>query len=263
MNSARKAALIILGCVLTIAFGIWRYLTVGGARPAHGAVVLDLSESSTNKCTCLSALVEREITASSSNGESTLTVFHTGDETTANEPVLVARYQVPHHRKVIEGRSAAGRRKEDILTDLKTRCEKLAATKRSPIFLAATRATEHLRSLGCGEGSDCRMYVVSDGEELTDRGIAQAIGGRRSKSGVVLPKPIANEGIRVIFCGMAETSGHLKSANGKPQQLTRDRDPMHADRLREVWTSLFTQTQLVMFEPFCSTTKDNSLAQRQ
>ena len=248
MNTKLKIAVVALACALLIAFGWWRYSIAG--KVVQTAIVFDISRSERNRCSCLTALAERALGAPGISVASTLTVFRTGDRATANEPLLLAQYQMPAHRKITEGKQITNQRREEILQDLKARCEKLTPTDRSPVFYAVKRTTEHLQSLGCGNGSACLLYVLSDGEELTEPGIKEALAGR--KLGAALPATIPNEGVHILFIGLAQTLGIEPGLGKYARQLTKDRDPQRADRLQEVWTERFTVKSLVSFEPFCA-----------
>lgn len=251
MNSRMRLYLIVLGILFTVAFGACDDHPSGSARAVHVALLLDPSKSSVGGCECVVALAERALATPGLTSESTLTLLATGNEATANEPTLIAQHRAPKLRAVVEGVSAERKRKEGVLRDLRSQCEKLTPSNRSPIFYGVKRTIEHLRSLGCDNDSGCRLYVISDGEELVEQGVKQTINGQVSKSAAALPSRIPNEGIRIIFSGFAETSGALKNPDNNEQRLTPDRDPQRADRMREVWTGLFTATGQVNFEPFC------------
>lgn len=243
-------SLLILANILLDACGGPHLPTVGLAQ---FGILYDPSKSSASKCDCVNTLAERVLAAPGLSAASKLTLFKLGNAATANEPVLIAQYPLQRKRAVADGQDQERRRRENLLNDLKDQCGNVSASDRSPIFFGIKRAVEHLRSLGCGEDSMCHLYVATDGEELSELGIKQALNGHLSKDGSAFPNPIANKGIQITFCGLAETSGTHTSPDGREKRLTLDRDPQRADRLKEVWTRLFTATEQVHFEPFCST----------
>jgi hypothetical protein len=53
---------------------------------------------------------------------------------------------------------------------------------------------------------------------------------------------------------MAETVGATADNDNKVHQKSRKRDSARADRLREIWGKLFTNPELVVFEPYCART---------
>ncbi|HXG65140.1 MAG TPA: hypothetical protein VNO70_08525 [Blastocatellia bacterium] len=69
----------------------------------------------------------------------------------------------------------------------------------------------------------------------------------------LLPEPINNEGIRVVFSGIAETAGEAAGADGRKRALTPPHSPQRADRIRAVWSALFTNPERLTFEPYCAT----------
>ncbi len=71
-----------------------------------------------------------------------------------------------------------------------------------------------------------------------------------------LPLPINNEGVDVVFCGLAVTAGRMVDPPGREIRRTLPRDPGREDRLRQIWRSLFTRREAVRFEPYCPTPRD-------
>jgi hypothetical protein len=228
---------------------MWRYLVASRVRPAHAAVVRDRSESVISGCDCTAALVKRALDSPGIGAGSTVTVTVTGDESTAGEPRLLASLKVPVNRRVLEGRSAALKEREELLESVKTLCEELPQTKTSPIFRAIGRAIEHLRSLGCGPGLECALYVQTDLEETGDGQIRRALT-QPTQNKLSLPSPINNDAIDVVISGVAETAGLVTGNDGKTRQMTKPRDPERVDRIRSVWSALFTNPERVRFEPY-------------
>lgn len=246
MINAKTLIVVSLSCGATVGFFSWRH---GAAlHPIVQSVsIVDRSLSVTNVEPAIVALGRRALELPGTGKGSALTVMTTGDTATADEPVLVARYEVPISRRALEGKRAVELRKEDILTALSARLNKLSRTERSPIFLAVKRGVEQLRGTGCVSQSTCYLFVKTDGEELVEPGVKNALRGLPHNS---LPDPLRNEGIKVVFCGLSETAGNTTEGGGR-RQYTKIRDTKRVDRLREVWRRLFTEADLVSFEPYC------------
>lgn len=256
MNRILKITLLVFCCLAMIAVGRWRYQTAEKAKSAHFGIAFDRSESTRSGCDCIARLARRVMSSPGITPQSTLTVLAIGNQATANEPVAVAQYQLPVLRKVIDGRESVNSRQAEILNDLTARCEKVATSDRSPILFTVMRGLEGLHNQGCGSGSACTLFVVSDGEELVDQSLKQAINGQKQQ-GKDAP-PLDNADIRIIFVGVAETNGLMKSADHGARQFTRPRDLERARRLQEAWRARFTQPDLVRFEPYCTSVEELS-----
>jgi hypothetical protein len=136
---------------------------------------------------------------------------------------------------------------EAFLHDLDQACRQAAQpTEASPVFLGVKRAVELLKER-CQAGAGCALLVNTDGEERAENSIKAAINGdRRARSR--FPAPIENAGIRISFCGLASTVGSVRTSTGG-HQYSPARDPARADRIRDVWTSLFTEPAAVGLHP--------------
>jgi hypothetical protein len=252
MIQAKAVIVIALICSATLGFFYWRHCVTTQMPIAQAVEIGDRSRSVTNEEEGVPALGRRTFGLPGMRKGSTLTVLVTGDAATADEPVLVAKYEMPVSRRALEGKRADADRKEAILADLVGRLQKLGRTDRSPIFLAVERGVEQLRSGGCTPQTTCYLFIKTDGQELSEPGVRNALRGSRARAS--LPTPIPNEGIRVVFCGLSETSGDA-SEGGTRHNYTRVRDVARIDRVREVWGALFTQPELVSFEPYCRGTE--------
>lgn len=238
MEAKRKVALIIL---VTFTVFITSAFQNGCSRAgAHLGIVYDVSDSRLRDCECLKMQVEQWQSTENINSQSTITLFATGDRDTADEPRLIGKYKAQVRQPMIEGRRKATQAKENLLISLKTECEKVQATKRTPLYLAIKRALEDLRAKGCNPDSNCQLQIISDGEEESEKAIRLAIEGKQSKD--LLPSKLDNEGIKVTFIGIAETNG----------KVTRRRSAQQADRLQQVWKVLFTHPDEVSFQPNCA-----------
>ena len=147
----------------------------------------------------------------------------------------------------MESPAESERRERDLVEKIVTDCAALPRTSISPVFLAARRAIEQLRVLGCKQGTGCRLLFQTDGDENVEVGIRRALAGSRAP--VELPAPIDNTGIAVSICGLAETTG--QSDIGRADRVRRNHNACSADRVMEVLRRFFTVPALVTFEPVC------------
>lgn len=233
------------------AFGYWRHQVLSRARTgARIAIIRDVSDSKPANCNDVLTLTERALATSAAGSDATITLFVTGDEKTANEPRFLGEFEAPRIRRVMEGKQLAARQRGELLAHMRSRCEAAGVTQVSPIFQAVKRGVEHMQTVGSPE--DLRIvFVETDGEETVEAHIKRALSQATGTSSK-LPQPIRNEGVSVVFCGMAETVGVVPSTGPKKRSLSKQRSPQRADRLQEVWSGLFTNPSLVRFEPFCS-----------
>jgi hypothetical protein len=252
MNQKIKLILIAICGILLLTIGLWRYQVSGKTPVSHGAILRDRSDSITKGCDCTSALISRALNAPHLGASSTIAIMATGDGSTTNEPILLANFAVPVQRQVLEGRGATGQQRAKLIEEVKTQCEKLSQTNTSPIYVALKNAIEHLRSKGCGPGSNCFVYAQTDLEETSDTRIKVALN-QEVFNKQLLPAPINNDGIAVIISGIAETTGNSVVPSGKGRNLASSRNFDKADRIRAVWLQLFTKPEQVTFEPFCAT----------
>lgn len=248
MNKRRIVVAVLIGAV-TIGFGFWRWKVGGRTRSAHGVVMWDRSESAAQGCDCVVAAAMRAMESPYLGKGSTLTIMATGDASSAGEPIIVASYEVPFNRRVLEGRNAASDRRETLLEDLKTKCAKLGRTKTSPIYLGIKRTVEQLRAVGCDFNSNCSLIVQTDLEENVDLGIKKAVDGRSMN--YPLPVPIKNDGIDIVISGIAETVRVAKDGDGATQHFRGPRDQLRSDRIVEVWRKMFSSPARVTFQPYC------------
>src|SRR6185503_9092989 len=148
MNKQKVVVVLVLS-VGIFGLGFWRWKAAGKTRPAHCVVVFDRSKSIASGWECTVQLARYALNSPYLGRNSTLTVTATGDASTANEPIFVASYEVPVLRRVLEGRNTTASKREELLADLKAKCELPCRTKTSPIYLAIKRAVEQLRAAGC------------------------------------------------------------------------------------------------------------------
>lgn len=213
-------------------------------------VLLDWSDSTPDDCAAAVGLSRSGFTLPQMQRGSTVTLAVTGDESTANEPRSLGTYPVPISDKVFEGAKKNNQKLEDILSEIRGKCEQIPPVKKSSIFLAFKNAVAQLRSQGCGVKANCAILAKSDLQENVEPEIKAALRGNKASLSK-LPAPIDNRGIRVTICGIAETKGLVNEPNGKSRQLTQNRNAASFDLIRQVWGGLFTEPQSVTFTSFC------------
>lgn len=239
-----------LGGLVCIGFVGWRVHGIHSRAVSQIGIIEDRSASHPGWCSSLQSITEHILEEHTASSASWLTFLATGDESTANEPKLLARYPLPADRRIMEGPKTGLRWRKEILDDLKLQCGKLQPTMTSPIFQGVTQGIAELHRLGCGNGSACKLWIDSDLEENAVAAIKTALehpGYNRQ----ALPTPLDNEGIQVAFCGFAVTAGRIVGPSGREILKTRPRSPGHDDNLRRTWSQLFTKHALVTFEPYC------------
>lgn len=256
---------LLIACALAIiivsglvAFGMWRYNKYRHLPPpAHAVLLRDRSDSGLGSCDNLAAMGRELLASSLFAAGSTIAIMETGDNSTAGEPVLLDVLEVPVTQRVIEGRSRNAQRQQELLDQIKVRCEEAGQTNQSPIYMAIRRAIEHLRARGCDGRSNCILYVQSDLEEMSERRIRELLNQtpqpvRRTSSIVPqLPTPINNAGINVRICGLSETVGTVEVGSDRRRTFTPMHDAQRADRIRQVWEGLFSDPQHVIFNSHC------------
>jgi hypothetical protein len=242
--------LLISACVATTGFVGWRLHAIRGERVNHFAVVQDPSRSFRGGCASLLGSAEAVLHSPGVSKNSTLAVLALGDDSTAREPRWLGAYPIPTSRKVIEGKRAKAERQQALLQDLWRRCESLRPASVSPIFLGVKQAIAELRAEGCGEGSQCGLWVSTDLEENAVRAIEARIDGAHQEK-IPLPELLDNGGITVTFCGFAETTGGSVAPSRHGIRAAAPRDPRRDDRLVETWRMLFTKPGLVTFSHYC------------
>jgi hypothetical protein len=229
----------------------WRVHDIHQRAVSHGAIVADLSASHPGGCSSVHGIAEWLLEGHAVPPGSWLILLAIGDESTSNEPKLLARYPIPVNRRIMEGPKTGLRRQQEILADLKARCGQLHTTMVSPIFQGVKEGIAGLRGLGCTKGSDCKLWIDSDLEENGVPAIKSLLERPANNRGA-LPTPLDNNGIKIAFCGFAVTTGRIVDPSGREIGRGRPRrDPSHDDNLRRTWASLFTKPELLTFDPYC------------
>ena len=238
-----------LSGLLFFAFVCWRVHEMHNRAVSHVGIVEDPSASHPGGCPSVLGITEQVLERHAVAPGSWLTILAVGDESSANEPKLLVRYPIPTNRRIMEGPKTSLRQQQDLLGDLKLRCGQLRPTMISPIFQAVKQGIAELRRLGCGSGSDCKLWIDSDLEENAITAIKATLEHPKSKA-QSLPAPLDNDGIRVAFCGLAVTAGRIIGPSGREIRKA-PRNPKRDDNLRSTWTSLFTKPESVTFDPYC------------
>jgi hypothetical protein len=246
---------VVVCSVLCAGFVGWRIHVLAKYSAPKFAIVMDPSLSHPGGCESLLGLADQVLHADGISQNSTLTVLVLGDASTANEPWQLGRYSIPVTRRVLEGKTSNQQRLDELLSDIRLKCRTIHRTNISPIFLGVKQAVADLSVHGCRESSHCRVLVDSDLEENVETSIKEGLNRNRNAK-LPLRSPIENEGIKVSFCGLAVKAGRIVRPSGKEVHRAVSRDPGRDDRLRQVWRSLFTQPDLVSFEPYCPQRRD-------
>ena len=250
MTSRHLVGLVIgLSCV--IVFGYWRYQVGASPRPvAQFGFIQDTYDSIASDCGRMEGLTKRALSMKTTGPGSKIVLLAFGTKETANEPRFIGELEIPVIRRVIEGQRAAARQRQSLLEKVRNSCKELGETKVSPVFQAVKRGVEHMQQMG-NSIDERYLFVQTDGEETENPEIKAALKSSKGKA-PVLPALIDNRGVHVTFCGIAETIGDAPPQKGKPGHRTAMRNQHRSDRLREVWTKVFTNPELVTFEPYCT-----------
>ena len=235
---------VVVAAVIAGAAGFFGWRARAGVARPHYAVLVDRSQSSFVSCAGLEAATARILGSRDVQRGSSMTLLATGDRSTADEPRFVWSGAIPVNGRVFEGMTRRMDDRRRFIDGIAEQCRKISPASSSPIFLGVKRALEQLRSLGCGRDSRCGLYVLSDGLETADPLVRRAIAsGARA---AVVPLALPNAGVRILFCGVAETQAATTRAS-----VAGVRAPEHADRLRAVWGAIFSDAEVVTFQPFC------------
>jgi hypothetical protein len=247
----KAVSILALTSILSFGFIAWRYHS---PRPPilYAAILRDRSLSARDDCNHIMALARQGLGEAKGRVGSTMTLISTGDVDTAYEPVQISLLALPISKRVQDGNGHIERLEKEFLGDVQQKCGETPRSNRSPIFLAVKQAVEHLKNKNASKEIDRALFVHSDLEETANKEIRKALDSRPGAP-LKLPAQIDNSGVRLVFYGYAETTGQFTNARGQRSQLTRPRTPQAVDRLREVWSALFTQPDLISFIPFCPT----------
>lgn len=234
--------LAIVAFMLVTGFVAWRVYAMRHVSVVQIAVAYDPSLSYTGGCASLVGGTAAALRSPGVSANSTLSVLALGDEATAYQPRRLAVYQAPSGGRILKGNGAVDTQRAGILSDVRTRCEALAPTEVSPIFLGVQQALALLHAKGCKAKSHCRLWVATDLEETVNTSLVSALS-----IGHAVPRPnpvLDNRGVSIIFCGYADTRG--RDVGGAIA-----RDPTRDERFETVWRGFFMQQRAVRFAPYC------------
>ena len=248
------AAGLLITTVGLVGFGTWRYrISRGAAAAAQAVIVRDRSDSQLGGCDGVAGMTRELIDSFPFGTGSQVGLMITGDAATAGEPVLVVALDVPVSKRVTEGKGMVVERQQALVEKFKQGCRNAGQTSQSPVYLSIRRAVEYLRAHGCDGRNRCVVYVQSDLEELSEKGIRDYVDRSArtdARYRVSLPTQIDNSGIEVKICGLSETAGAAEVA-GKRKTLTPQHDARRVDVLTDVWRQLFSDPSRVAFNSHC------------
>ncbi len=127
------------------------------------------------------------------------------------------------------------------------RCEQEPIKKRSPILLGIKRVIENLRTNGCDAKAGCKVFVQTDGNELSEPTVKQSLTAKadnNSKTQISIP----NNGINIKICGFAQVN---------EATTPKDRHNVQTvDKTVAVWKQILTEPDSVIFQPHCQISSD-------
>lgn len=244
MNTKKTLTLagITLSALLLITALVWAFAFRERPKSAQFALLIDYSDSRTINCGAIDATLQEIMSSPNLMTNSYLYFFSTGDDKSSDEPVLLGKYQIPVNIKVLEGKSKNEGEIQEFIGKIKTRCEQEPIKKRSPILLGIKRVIENLRINGCDTKAGCRIFVQTDGQELSETTVKKSLTGKNDKiseTQVLIP----NNGINIKVCGFAQV---IESKSQKNRHDFRTTDKTIA-----VWKQIFTEPNSILFQPHC------------
>lgn len=231
-----------LSALILVTALVWALANRERPKSAQFALLIDYSNSRTINCGAVETTMQEIMSSPNLMTNSNLYLFSTGDDKSSDEPILLEKYQIPVNIKVLEGQSKAGREKQEFIGKIKTRCEQESTKKRSPILLGIKRVIENLRINGCDTKATCKIFVQTDGQELSETSVKQLLDAKadnNSNAQVSIP----NEGINIKICGFAQVNEAKNQKNRHNIQT--------ADKTISVWKQIFTEPNSVIFQPHC------------
>jgi hypothetical protein len=244
MNAKKLLTLsgISLSALILVTALVWTLANRERPKSAQFALLIDYSDSRTINCGAIDGIMQEIMSSPNLITNSNLYFFSTGDDKSSDEPVLLGKYKIPVNIKVLEGQSKAERGIQEFISKIKTRCEQEPIKKRSPILLGLKRVIENLRINGCDDKAGCKVFVQTDGQELSEPTVKQSLtaeAASNSKTQISIP----NNGINIKICGFAQVSETTKQKNRHNIQT--------ADKTMAVWKQIFTEPNSVLFPPHC------------
>ena len=238
---------IILTCGLlgvTSALG-WHLMTRVPA--AHVALSLDPSASVERKCGDLPGATRNFLGATPGvKAGSTLTMLVMGTDTRNAQPKLAFSAAVPIPPDTVYGKDneAHAKAEEEFFGKIEQHCTSAKAGSGSPIYELVKQGLAHLQSSPslCGPKRPCASLIKTDLDEDVNPSIRSVLDRAVKDPGVSVPAELArslnNAGVDVTFCGVAEV-------------LPRRKPGASLDARQQIWTAMFTNPELVHFQPYC------------
>jgi hypothetical protein len=241
---AKRILLCTLCLSLMAGFVWWRlYAITHGDPPAQAAMVFDSSKSDAVGCPQAGAIAVRLTSMPHFSRKSRLALILLGDQSNGYAGRLAGVFDIHVSTRVIEGKGAQLRQQGQLAESVQRACEAAPKAERSPILSAVRSAFDHLRSAGCGTDTHCAFFLVTDGEENVNPDLRAALTG--SKAALKrITGGVNNNGISVSICGLAQTRS--ASLERRATSFTRE------DRLKTIWTAIFTTPDIVNTAPYCT-----------
>ena len=233
---------ITLPAFLIIATLIWALAYRERPKSAQFALLIDYSDSRTIGCGTIDSTMQEILSSPNLMNNSNLYFFSTGDDRSADEPILLGKYKIPVNVKVLEGKPKAESEIQEFISKVKTRCEQEPVKKRSPILLGIKRVTENLRTNGCDDKAGCKVFVQTDGQELGEQSVRQSLTAATDKNSKI-EVSIPTNGINIKICGFAQV---IETKNQKNRHNIQT-----ADKTIAIWKQIFTAPDSVVFQPHC------------
>jgi hypothetical protein len=214
---------------------------IGGGK---AVVIVDPSTSTYENAVAVPGVVKSILGLNGMRGGSVVTVFTTGDFSTATEPRLVGQFIYQRNNKVMEGRNGQIKLDKAFYLSINEAVNKgVSCTQETPLYVAIRRGLETLNTQGCKTGAavTCHLWVITDGIETEQKQIVRAL----HKNGAFDPPAdlvLNNGGINVVLCNIS------KRNDGKE---------IGYQRVQQVWSVMFTDATAVSMWPFCPTAKED------
>lgn len=168
----------------------------------HFVIVRDVSASIPRDCDGEIGIVEHIYSRALAQRGSTLTLMATGSRANEQEPQQLLRTRLPRNVSAVH-RGRFAREKRALRDSIKKKCSEYPVTVVSPIYQAVKRAVQHLRSLGCGSGAPCTIFVRTDGRETVEPLVRDSLHAPSKR--ILLPQAVESAEIEIVFCGIAQT----------------------------------------------------------
>jgi hypothetical protein len=245
--------------VAVVGFIVWR-LSVPPFHPGADAIGVDPSDSQalTLACDKVVAIARADMQDPLMGPGARIFLFRMGDASTANDPVLMDTFELPEAPSINGGPEAGTDKQRELETRIRVRCSQIPVTTVSPLFEGAKRMVEFVQQED-PHSTHLKVHFITDGEETEFKAMVAAFN-QNPGSPVELPATIDNARVEVQMCGTGETIGTIPTSKGKTMTKTPARDPIHAERQKEVWTKAFAHRADV--NPYCIRANAQQVAEK-